>query len=324
MAVLFIAAGLVVTRVAILINRTFNSATANIITKVPVDYRDSDDFDNDGLSNADEAFWGTDSYNADTDGDGYLDGEEILSDHDPLLADNDSLAAQREFLSLSSTERMAQLALGGILAGDLKKGSANYAQTINDLVDNSMYSVLSALEDVEIDENIENIADDSKESQENYLKVLFPSISEKLTDLIIKQPKEMVMLFSPNTNGIEEDWNTSIYTDQQQERIKSTYLQYAVDFQRAFEKMQEVAVPRNWIDVHKKVLTLLKKLEMYHRSIALSTDDPMKEMMVLGNLQNVFLEARPLTIQIAQRIKNNNLTPPESDFFDVSMILANQ
>lgn len=41
------------------------------------------DFDNDGLSDADETFYYTDSFNPDTDGDGYLDGAEIVRDFSP-------------------------------------------------------------------------------------------------------------------------------------------------------------------------------------------------------------------------------------------------
>ncbi|MDD5527357.1 MAG: hypothetical protein PHO56_00030 [Patescibacteria group bacterium] len=41
------------------------------------------DSDNDGLSDAEEAIFGTDPNKADTDGDGYLDGAEVLSLYDP-------------------------------------------------------------------------------------------------------------------------------------------------------------------------------------------------------------------------------------------------
>ncbi|GEM_PF-2840518 len=41
------------------------------------------DADADGLSDAQEEFWGTDPANADTDGDGYSDGEEIDNGYDP-------------------------------------------------------------------------------------------------------------------------------------------------------------------------------------------------------------------------------------------------
>ncbi len=43
------------------------------------------DSDNDGLSDAEEAFWGTDKNNPDTDRDGYKDGEEVRKGYDPLV-----------------------------------------------------------------------------------------------------------------------------------------------------------------------------------------------------------------------------------------------
>lgn len=44
-----------------------------------------EDYDGDGLSNHDEATWGTDPYNPDTDGDGYKDGEEVRNGYDPRI-----------------------------------------------------------------------------------------------------------------------------------------------------------------------------------------------------------------------------------------------
>lgn len=53
------------------------------------------DPDSDGLTNAEERFYGTDAHKADTDGDGYLDGQEVRGGYDPkgpgkLDSDNDS------------------------------------------------------------------------------------------------------------------------------------------------------------------------------------------------------------------------------------------
>src|SRR3989344_6715792 len=42
------------------------------------------DADEDGLSDTDESYWNTDFQNPDTDGDGFMDGEEVSSQHDPL------------------------------------------------------------------------------------------------------------------------------------------------------------------------------------------------------------------------------------------------
>src|SRR3989344_6056294 len=50
------------------------------------------DTDADGLSNADEALWGTDAQNPDSDGDSYLDGEEIKANYNPTIpSPNDKL-----------------------------------------------------------------------------------------------------------------------------------------------------------------------------------------------------------------------------------------
>ncbi|MFA6533932.1 MAG: hypothetical protein WCT37_02035 [Patescibacteria group bacterium] len=42
------------------------------------------DADNDGLSDSEEKFYGTDKNNPDTDGDGYKDGEEVQKGYNPL------------------------------------------------------------------------------------------------------------------------------------------------------------------------------------------------------------------------------------------------
>lgn len=50
------------------------------------------DSDNDGLSNGDEKIWGTNPTNSDSDGDTYLDGEEVQKNHNPTIASpNDKL-----------------------------------------------------------------------------------------------------------------------------------------------------------------------------------------------------------------------------------------
>lgn len=318
MTVLFVIAGFVVTRVGILISKNFHPAVANISSGVKVDYQDSDDFDHDGLKNTEEAVWGTDPYNPDTDGDGYLDGEEAFSDHNPRQANNDSLAKTREFLSLNSTDRMAYLVTGGILSGDLKKNNnpQTYAQSINSTATATVYSILSALEDIDVGDEVKNTVPDSKESEEKYLKVIFNVVAGDITDLVLGQPKELVMLFSPDQTNESAD----VFDDQQKERIKTKFLQHSVKFSQAFDQINNTGVPKSWTSIHKKTLTLLKKLELYYRSIALSADDPLKQMVVLGNLQSVYLEAQPILLEIDSKIKSDNLTPPDNNFFDVTKL----
>ena len=318
---LFVIAGLVVTRVAILINKTFSPATAaRISAPVKIDYGDTDDADHDCLKDAEEAVWGSDPYNPDTDGDGFLDGEEILSGHNPIQTDDDSLAKQKEFLGLNSTQRLAQAITGGILSGDLKRGAdpKTFAQSVDTVTTATIYSTLSALESVEVAEDeINAIQDNSKETQEKYLEKIFNAIDGEITDLIFNQSKELILLFS--ADQATEDGE--LYNNQQKENIKTKFLKYAIRFQSTYDELKESEVPSQWSDIHQKILALLKKLELYHRSIALSNDDSLKQTIILGNLQNVYLESQPILTQIDRRAKKNRLNTSHGDFFSITSLL---
>lgn len=61
------------------------------VTPLPIEDPTADS-DNDGLSNSNEKLWGTNPNNRDTDGDNYLDGEEVQKSHNPTIASpNDKL-----------------------------------------------------------------------------------------------------------------------------------------------------------------------------------------------------------------------------------------
>ncbi len=88
------------------------------------------DTDSDGLCDYDETYWNTDFKNPDTDGDGFKDGEEVLTGHDPVKAGPDDLLNDRRNL----TQRASALLLGGIATGDLDTGSPKYQASIDRLV----------------------------------------------------------------------------------------------------------------------------------------------------------------------------------------------
>lgn len=61
------------------------AATISPVAAIGTDEEsDISDPDEDELTNAEERFYGTDPNNPDTDGDGYLDGEEVRDGYDPL------------------------------------------------------------------------------------------------------------------------------------------------------------------------------------------------------------------------------------------------
>src|SRR3989344_2039109 len=121
------------------------------------------DVDKDGLANREESYWNTDFQNPDTDGDGFLDGEEVASGHDPLKpGPNDLLDS-----SPNLTEKIQNLVVGGLYSKDLKPDNKNFDSSIGNIsaviVDDFYQSQTSQKTQL-------TLVDNTKENQEFYLK----------------------------------------------------------------------------------------------------------------------------------------------------------
>lgn len=91
---------------------------------VPVADDPEADPDNDGLKNWQEKIYKTDTRNPDTDGDGYLDGEEVGSGYDPAISSpNDALEGtdtnQPRPLPKNLTDYLAQILTQKISSGEI-------------------------------------------------------------------------------------------------------------------------------------------------------------------------------------------------------------
>ncbi|MBI2057718.1 MAG: hypothetical protein HYT63_01915, partial [Candidatus Yanofskybacteria bacterium] len=245
-------------------------------------------------------------------------GEEVFSDHNPLVKEGDSLAEARNILAGNYTEKMSGLIIGGLMSGDLKNTNSLSGGSIKTLAETSVYSVLSALENANVPEEPRSTVENSKENEEQYIQGLFSVITSEITDLIYGQPQELVRLFSPDKIL---DENSQVFSTEKKQEIKERFLKHSMTFQAAADNLQSLAVPKGWENIHKKSTLLLKKLATHYRTIALSQDDPFKQMIVLGNLQKVYLETQPIMIAVNNKVKERDLKVPENDFFDISLLL---
>ncbi len=249
------------------------------------------DHDHDGLSNTEESIWNTDFQNPDTDGDGFLDGEEVLSGHDPTIpGPKDSID------DLNITEKAVDLVAAGLLAGDLKpsENNANYENAIQDIS-------LATIDDFYNTQQpfsapVPRTTRDTQESQETYLNTLAEVIKTELLDFLIS--------YVPSGAG-----NIS--------QSKDYFLQKSIRFKTSLEKLSVLDVPRSWTSTHKKILELLYKLAAHYRSIGSFDTDPLKAFLALNELENsINPELRGLLKEISIKVAEQKLVPG-NEFYNV-------
>ncbi len=259
-----------------------------------------EDLDQDGLANADESYWNTDSENPDTDGDGYLDGEEVASGFDPKTpnstdgGDNlkDILGWSPQPVDVTSadfnlTDNFTGLVAGGIAAGDLMP---NTDPTKKDEAIN--YLSLAIIDDFYKTQNFQppsiKTIDDSNENQVQYLNSLSKTIKD---DLISLSPT------APTLNlGVSSTDQKEYFTNKSQQ------------FNLSFNKVAGLEVPKDWLEIHKNILSILHRFSLDYQFIAFYETDPMKAITALNEIVNLNMETQTLLNQIQFKIETNKLT----------------
>ena len=250
---------------------------------------DQDD-DKDGLANREESYWNTDFQNPDTDGDGFLDGEEVASGHDPLKpGPNDQLNNNKNI-----TAGLTELITAGIYAQDLKPGvdDKKYDQAVSDL----SLAVMIDFYGTQTDHNniSLNLVNGSKDSQKIYLGILAKSIKENILDF-------------------PEKINTNKSPDQQPE----FFLNKSQQYRKSYDDLSKIQVPKNWEAIHRAILNILNRLAVNYIFIGSYEIDPIKGFLAVNEVQqNIEPEIKFLLQEIQSNIKQNKLSL-NSDFFQV-------
>lgn len=267
------------------------------------------DTDHDGLSDSDESYWNTDFQNPDTDGDGFLDGEEVASGFDPRVPNkteggdnlNDILSWSPKPLDVDSgdfnvTDNFTQLVAGGIAAGDLMPNAdpAKKDQAIN-------YLSLAVIDNFYKTQNFQppslKIIENSKENQTQYLNSLAQTIKEDLIN------------FSPI---LSLDVNS---TDQSEYFVgKSQH------FGIVFDKVASLDVPKDWVDIDKNILSLLHRFSLDYQFIASYETDPLKAVTALNEIANLNFETQSLLNQIQLKIDGSGLSLDDSIYKVLNLI----
>lgn len=294
----------------------FNSAVyvssfANLSLAVPTPLPNPDaDPDHDGLTNVEEMIWLTDPFNPDTDKDGFLDGEEVASGHNPLVPGPNDLLP-----TTNITEKTSTLMTSAFYAGALNKDADNvtYGTALADITNSIVADSNKALDPDNIPVGPIISSSDSKDAQEKYVNAIGSIIENDLWGELINEPRVATMKFA-NFNA---DDPQNINATQQYFNAK------AGRYQELITKLNALAVPPAWLDIHRQLLTGLRTLVVNHQALGQIGKDPMKGITAINNLMTLYQEVQPTLVTIVQKIKKNNLKPPDGQLWALITSLTN-
>lgn len=258
----------------------------------------TNDHDYDGLADWEEELYGTDPNNPDTDGDGYLDGEEVASGYNPAKkAPGDKFPNKEGDENNDDQDRpdpgnLTQL-LNYILADQLKSGQTpllaniqdvdSLEQSIGGIIDDNVTEALNKASTIFLAEFIPPFQKEGfnfEITQENNLAAIrnyAGQASEKIGQL--DSCREITL--SEKTGYIEsiqEAMETGNF--QMMNCLSNTYL-------KAYQETLQVPVPLDWLDIHKKSLSVYWTLYKFYQHIPEYSQDPLKGVILLEKFKQV-------------------------------------
>jgi hypothetical protein len=249
------------------------------------------DTDHDGLTDDQETYWGTDFRNPDSDGDGFKDGEEVLTGHNPAKAGPDDLLNNKQNL----TQRASTLLLGGLAAGDLDPSSPNYESAINGLV-SQIFQQYSANISSELDSIVTGTNDQNE-----------------IVRYGITMSRVLKSLFSDTTNGfaavidpIKDTPTGDLSTLRTKKPDVYAAFTHAIDAQLAALDAQAIAlkkikVPPVLLQAHRNELIFVRGVQQQYRSLRAIDRDPLQGIISMQMLATLTVTT---TTQLATDFNN--------------------
>lgn len=284
---------------------------AVIGAQTPLPSPDTDP-DHDGLINRDEAIWNTDPFSPDTDNDGYKDGEEVASGHDPLKPGPNDLLPQQNGSNI--TDQVSTLLVSGFYAGaidDSRPDESN--QVLAYIGDSAILDSIKALDFNNIQTTKIIVSSNTKASQEKYVNALGLIIQEELWAPLVNEPRVSTQKF------------TEFNTDDKQLLIENkTYFNTkATYYKKVLNEIVVIPVPPSWTNIHQQIIDDLRRLIISHQALAQTDSDPIKGTAALSNLMSLYQNMRPTLTSIVQKIKENNLKSPDGALWNLIISLTN-
>ncbi|MEA2113751.1 MAG: hypothetical protein U9P63_03825 [Patescibacteria group bacterium] len=263
---------------------------ANFLEQVACDINKEeiiDDADYDGLTDWEEKIYKTDPDNPDTDGDGYLDGEEVASGYDPTKkAPNDKLTNEENTDSANQLTRpepgnLTQM-LGYLLKNQMlfddpigynKQNISSPEQVLTQAMDQKVVEALQKASAGFLSE----FTSDFKESQ-------FSVLNDNSFQAVMDYREQIAEKIGPlnscqDINNIKDD--TEIVTEAIASKNFCQINCLSASYLQGYQVIKEIPVPVTCLEIHKKLLTILWTLSKSYQALPEFENDPLKGLIAL-------------------------------------------
>ncbi len=256
------------------------------------------DTDKDGLFDAQESTWRTSVTNPDTDGDGFLDGEEVASGHDPRVkGPNDAFIKP-----VNLTQKTASLVAGGTAVGDLTSSNPTYNAALNRLTE---AITLSFQENLTIKEDVLTTVADSQQARKSYTIAMAWMIKKTIAAAI---DDGVEFLYSLNDIPLK---NLQLLTND-----STRYTAYQVRMQELSRLSGSYAVQLSTVEVpvplrqaHGELVRAMRILERQYAIASTLKEDPVSGALAVQALVKMHTQELPSAISAFAQSLSIPLTP---------------
>ncbi len=264
------------------------------------DFRDSD---NDGLRDWEEELYHTDPLNPDSDGDGYLDGEEVDSGHNPLVkAPGDKLSFYPLPLGkkYNITDKIFnEEAMQDLFTAYLTQKAdylKNHPEITNpqEFLDLTEDSTIEEIVKRSIGQSYNSLMGDNDENVSELSEIFAIKITDEQIKISEDNSKEAIKLY---ISGIADWLNSDIFFFQNESLQAIAEAFQNNDFSKLdkliklndswINTMREIKVPSSWKEIHKEGLRIIILTRNVFISLRDCKSDPLKAYYAVYELESL-------------------------------------
>ena len=261
------------------------------------------DSDNDGLKDwQEQQVYFTDPCNTDTDDDGYLDGEEVVSGYDPLKkAPGDELPGTTPKGPRPLPANLTK-ALSALLSQQIATGRIESFTQTGQILSPEELEKYPALQ-----QSVQQIMSSAQpffapdEIDEKQIK----TTNDTGREAAIKYFQDVSLSFSASESSLSENEQSQAFLNAINLNDLSAPDPQLEQYQQVYEKIKTLTVPVNLLEIHKEQLDILSQLIKSYKGVKEINNDPLRAVLAIQSLQSITGQQSGWRTKLAQLLKTS-------------------